>query len=122
MDVNVTMGEGYLNKQPPMITQGIIKTSTVNTPVSLTPFIIPTIPVSSSPTFDNIINQPITSLFSSQSTDPLRSIGDTETVDGGFGGTFVDLEFDPEEKDIKDHMLMLGKKFMILNKKLNSIL
>ncbi|CAI9287135.1 unnamed protein product [Lactuca saligna] len=129
-DVNVTMGEGDSTKQPPMITQGIIETSSVNTLVSVPPFIIPTIPVSSSPTFDHIINQPITSLFSSQSTDPLKSVGDTETDDGGFGGTFDDLEFDPEEEDTPNHMLMFGKhvtagfyqQFKILNKKLNSIL
>lgn len=105
-----------------MITQVIIETSNVNTLVSLPSFIIPTVPISSSPTVTHIINQPITSLFSSQSTDPPKFIDDTDTDDGGFGGTFADLEFDPEEEGIPDHMLMSGKQFKILNKKLNSIL
>ena len=87
-----------------MITQVIIETSNVNTLVSLPSFIIPTVPISSSPTVTHIINQPITSLFSSQSTDPPKFIDDTDTDDGGFGGTFADLEFDPEEEDIPDHM------------------
>ncbi|CAI9276829.1 unnamed protein product [Lactuca saligna] len=99
MNVNVTMGEGDSNKEHPMITQ-----------------------VSSSPTFTHILNQPIISLFSSQSTDPPKSIDDTETDDGGFGSTFDDLEFDQEEEDILDHILMSGRQFKILNKKPNSIL
>ncbi|CAI9285519.1 unnamed protein product [Lactuca saligna] len=90
--------------------------------VPLSPFIIPTILVSSLQTFDQIINQPITLFFSSQSTDPPKSLNDTKIDDGGFGGTFADIEFDPEEEDIPDHMLMSGKQFKILNKKLNYIL
>lgn len=66
--------------------------------VSLSPFIIPTIPVSSSPNFDQIINQPITSLFSSQSNDPPKSFNDTETDDGGFGGTFLILNLIQKKK------------------------
>lgn len=42
--------------------------------------------------------------------------------DGSFGGTFEDLEFDPEEEDIPVHMLMSGKQFKILNKNLNTII
>ena len=60
--------------------------------------------------------------FSSQSTDPPKPLNDDDTDDAGFGGLFVDLEFDPEEEDILDHMLMSGKQLKILNKKLNSIL
>ncbi|CAI9280023.1 unnamed protein product [Lactuca saligna] len=37
-------------------------------------------------------------------------------------GSFDDLKFDLEEEDIPYHMLMSGKKFKILNKKLKSIL
>ncbi|CAI9277037.1 unnamed protein product [Lactuca saligna] len=99
-DVNVTMGEGDLNKEPPVTTQGIIETSTINTLVSLPPFIIYIISISSSLTFGHIIIQPITSLFSSQSTVPPKSINDTDTDDGEFGGTFASIEFDPEEEDI----------------------
>ncbi|CAI9265512.1 unnamed protein product [Lactuca saligna] len=119
--VNVTMGEGESNQEFPMVTKGNIETSTVSTLVSLPPFIIPTHPILSSPTFTQILNQPFTSLFSSQSTDPPKSIDDTNTDDGGFGVTFDALEFNQEE-DIPDHMLMSGKQFRILNKKLNSII
>ncbi|CAI9283580.1 unnamed protein product [Lactuca saligna] len=97
-DVNVTMGERDSNKEHPMITHDIINTITINTLFYLPPFIIPIIPVSSSPTFTHILNKPLTSLFSSQSTNPLKSIDDTETDDGGFGGTFDDLEFDQKKK------------------------
>ncbi|CAI9300328.1 unnamed protein product [Lactuca saligna] len=39
-----------------------------------------------------------------------------------FGGNFENLEFDEEEANIPDHMLMKMKQFKILNTKLNSIL
>ncbi|CAI9281660.1 unnamed protein product [Lactuca saligna] len=105
-----------------MLTQGILETSIVSTLVSLPTFIIPTHPISSSPTFTPILNQPFTSLFSSQSTDPPKSVDDTDNDDGGFRGTFDELQFDPEEEDILDHMFMSGKQFKILNKNLNSII
>ena len=38
------------------------------------------------------------------------------------GGAFEDLEFDDEEKNFPDHMLLSMKQFKILNKKLNSII
>ncbi|CAI9288155.1 unnamed protein product [Lactuca saligna] len=67
-----------------------------------------------SPTFDNILNQPITSLFSSQSTElpgtheeAHHSSDDDESV---FGGTFGDIQFDPEEENIPDNMILTGKK------------
>ncbi|CAI9297906.1 unnamed protein product [Lactuca saligna] len=41
---------------------------------------------------------------------------------GGFGGTFANLEFGHEEESIPDHMLTFGKQFKILDRKLNSIL
>ncbi|CAI9283832.1 unnamed protein product [Lactuca saligna] len=40
----------------------------------------------------------------------------------GFRGTFENLEFDEEETDFPDHMLMTMKQFKILNTKFNSIL
>ncbi|CAI9259888.1 unnamed protein product [Lactuca saligna] len=89
--VNVTMGEGELNKAHPIITQGIIDNTTINTLVSLPPLIILAILVSYSPTFTHILNQPITSLFSSQSTNSPKPINNVEADDGGFGGTFDDL-------------------------------
>ena len=47
---------------------------------------------------------------------------ETEHESEGFGGTFENLEFDEEETDFPDHMLMTMKLFKILNTKLNSIL
>lgn len=89
---------------------------------SLPPFILPIFTVTTSPIFDNILQQPITTLFPSQSTEPSKPHSDDETDEGGFGGTFDDLHFNSEEEDIPDHMLMSGKQFKILNRKLNSIL
>ena len=37
-------------------------------------------------------------------------------------GTFADIEFNLEEENIHDCMLMLVKQFKILNRKLNSLL
>lgn len=36
--------------------------------------------------------------------------------------SFADVQFDHEEDNIPNHMLMSGKKFKILNRKLNSLL
>ena len=36
--------------------------------------------------------------------------------------SFGDLQFDPEQENIPDHMLMSGKQFKILTRKLNSLL
>lgn len=36
--------------------------------------------------------------------------------------SFADIQFDPEEENIPDHMLMSDKQFKILNRKLNSLL
>ena len=98
------------------------KTSIVDTSTSLPPFhsIIST--STHSPTFENIINQPITSPFSSQSTDYKTVHEDDQTKDNEFEGTFVEIEFDLEEENIPDNMLMSWKQFKILNRKLNSLL
>ncbi|CAI9285071.1 unnamed protein product [Lactuca saligna] len=42
--------------------------------------------------------------------------------EGGFGGTFEELEFDDEEENFPDHMIMSMKQFKILIKKLNYII
>ncbi|CAI9294101.1 unnamed protein product [Lactuca saligna] len=52
------------------------------TPTSNIPLTSTTIP----PTFEHIINQPITSVFSSQSTDTPKPTSPTETDHEGFGG------------------------------------
>ncbi|CAI9293852.1 unnamed protein product [Lactuca saligna] len=86
--------------------------------VSVTP--TSTIPLTSttiSLTFEHILNQPIISMFSSQSTDTPKPTSPTETDHEGFGGTFEDLEFHDEEEDFPDHMLMTMKQYKILNQK-----
>ncbi|CAI9263199.1 unnamed protein product [Lactuca saligna] len=83
-----------------------------------------------SPTFQLIMDQPFTTIFSTQSTDPPHPSSptdetmdaDAETDDEGFGGTFEALHFDQAEEDFPDHMLMTMKQFKILNSKLHSIL
>ncbi|CAI9286329.1 unnamed protein product [Lactuca saligna] len=47
---------------------------------------------------------------------------ESENEEGGFGGTFKDLEFDEEEENFLDYMLISMKQFKILNKRLNSII
>ncbi|CAI9290462.1 unnamed protein product [Lactuca saligna] len=129
IDENVTLGEDALHTgdkgKPSDVTPYII----VSLPAQLTP-IIPTTSTTDSPTFENIIKQPITSLFCSQCTNPPTktspiqdsSFMETEHESEGFGGTFENLEFDEEETDFPDHMLMTMKQLKILNTKLNSIL
>ncbi|CAI9284543.1 unnamed protein product [Lactuca saligna] len=81
-----------------------------------------------SPTFQSIMDQPFTTIFSTQSTDPPNSSSpvaetmavDEETDNEGFGGTFEALSFDKAEEDFPDHMLITMKQFKILNSKLNS--
>ncbi|CAI9263591.1 unnamed protein product [Lactuca saligna] len=83
-----------------------------------------------SPTFDNIIKHPFTSLLCSQSTDPPITTSpiqesifiETENEFEGCGGTFENLVFDEDEDDFPDHMLMTMKQFKILNTKLKSII
>ena len=68
------------------------------------------------------MHQPITSLFLSQSTEEPRTVVDDETDDGVFVGSFADIEFNPEEENIPNNMLISRKQFKILNRKLNSLL
>ncbi|CAI9277334.1 unnamed protein product [Lactuca saligna] len=83
-----------------------------------------------SPTFQSIMDQPFTTIFSTQSTDPPNPSSpvdetmatDAGTDNEGFGGTFEALHFYTSEEDFPDHMLMTMKQFKILNSKLNSIL
>ncbi|CAI9261639.1 unnamed protein product [Lactuca saligna] len=61
-----------------------------------------------SPTFQSIMNQPFTTIFSTQSIEPPQSLSpigetmaiDEETDNEGFGGTFEDLSFDKSEEDV----------------------
>lgn len=98
----------------------------MDTYTTLPPFashISTSIPASTiSPTFSNIMNQPITSLFPSQSIEGSKSIPDDNTEDDDVMVSFTDIHFDPGEENIPDHMLMCGKQFKIRNHKLNSLL
>lgn len=69
-----------------------------------------------SPIFEGILQQPITSLFSSQPIENTLNIKEEERV------KFVDLDFNYEEEKVKDHNIMHGKQYNILNLKLNMIL
>ncbi|CAI9261434.1 unnamed protein product [Lactuca saligna] len=90
--------------------------------VSVTPTsAIPLTSTTISPSFEHIINQPITSMFSSQSTDTNKPTSPTKTYHEAFGGTFEDLEFHDEEEDFLDHMLMTMKQYKILNQKVDII-
>ncbi|CAI9290567.1 unnamed protein product [Lactuca saligna] len=82
----------------------------MDTSTLLPPFVSPistSLPASTiSPTFSNIMNQPITSLFPSQSTEGSKSIPDDNTKDDDVMVSFPDIQFDPEEENIPDYMLM----------------
>ncbi|CAI9280965.1 unnamed protein product [Lactuca saligna] len=139
IDINVNMGEGVLTHEAhgistvttssvpiSIILSSTFETTTLDTSPSLPPFVstIPTsLPTSTiSSTFSNIMVQPITSLFSSQSTDGPKSTSDVGQDDDDYMVSFLDIQFDHEEENIPDHKLMFGKVFKILNQNLNSLL
>ncbi|CAI9294298.1 unnamed protein product [Lactuca saligna] len=131
VDTTTNQGEGVTTTESQgtstIIISSSFDTSTIDTTVSLPSFhtsISTTLPQSKqSPTFGNILNQPITSLFPSQSTEGAKPVQEDETTkDGEFMDSFADIEFDQEEENIPDHMLMSRKQFNILNMKLNSLL
>lgn len=124
MDANVTKGDGVSSSQAQGTSDSIIvsftfETTYIDTSTTLPLFhssISTSLPQSTiSPTFQNIINQPITSLFPSQTTEGPTSIPDNTIEDDDVCISFADLQFDPEDEDIPDHMLMSGKQFNILN-------
>ncbi|CAI9269066.1 unnamed protein product [Lactuca saligna] len=108
-DANVNMGEGGSKDAA----QGPI----ILTPTSTIPLTSTTV----SPTFEHILNQPFTSIFPSQSTDTPKPSSPTATNNEGIGGTFEHLEFNEDEEEFPDHMLMTMKQYKILNQKLKSI-
>lgn len=110
-----------------IIVSSSFDTSTIDTTVSLPPFHTPIstkLPQSTtSPTYRNILNQPITSLFPSQSTEGPKSVPQDDTNEGDDEMvSFSDIQFEPEEENIPYHMLISSKQFKILNRKLNSLL
>ncbi|CAI9286231.1 unnamed protein product [Lactuca saligna] len=108
-----------------LVVSSTFDTSTINTSTSLPSFVSTPI-VTHSPTFDYILDQPITSIFCSQSTNPLITYKEvqipTDDDEDVFDGPFADIQFDQEEEDIPNNMLLIGKQFKILNQKLNSLL
>ncbi|CAI9303240.1 unnamed protein product [Lactuca saligna] len=89
IDENVLMGEG-ISYTAAQDNQSLVVSSTFETPlvetiVSLPPFILPTLtkspPSTHSPTFDNIMQQSIASLFPSQSTEGPKIVNDDQADD-----------------------------------------
>ncbi|CAH1448140.1 unnamed protein product [Lactuca virosa] len=108
------------------IISSTIESSTFETFTSLPPLSSPiptSLPVSTiSPTYSTIMREPITTLFSSQSTKVERVVQEKEPNDDDIMVSFYDLQFEPEEDNVPDNMIMSGKQFEILKKKINSLL
>ncbi|CAI9259821.1 unnamed protein product [Lactuca saligna] len=109
-----------------IILSSYIETTLIDTSTSLPPLRtqIPTLLHASTvpPTYNTIMNQPITSIFPSQSTEGDKSIPDDSQDDDDFMVSFADIQFDPEEENIPDHILMSRNRFTILNHKLSYLL
>lgn len=90
IDVNVNKGDGISTS---FAVSSTFKTFGIDTTTSLPPYVAPTsLPISiCSPTFQNILNQPITSLFPLQSTEGPKSIPDTTTEDDDVCVSFADI-------------------------------
>ncbi|CAI9299876.1 unnamed protein product [Lactuca saligna] len=112
-DANVTIDDETLTSSLDTITIPPPPPSSPPPTSTITPTIIPVI----SPTFAGIINEPINSLFFSQSTDQeLLNNEEDELVE------FAELKLDPEEVNVDDNSIMSRKQYKILNFKLNIIL
>ncbi|CAI9286228.1 unnamed protein product [Lactuca saligna] len=139
MDTNFNKGEGVTNLEAQgttstttslipisLILSSTIETSRVDTSTTLPPFHTPissSLPASTiSTTYSNIMNQPVTSLFSSQSTKGETSIPEDDHDADDVMVSFIEIQFDPEEDNIPDQIHMSGKQIKILNHKLNSLL
>ncbi|CAI9284535.1 unnamed protein product [Lactuca saligna] len=98
-----------------------ISTSTIDTssaPPPPTSTIIPTSVPAISPMFQGVMNETISSLFSSQSKEPKAQINEEED---DIMVRFVELGFNLEEENVDDNAIMSAKQFKILNSKLISI-
>ncbi|CAI9279740.1 unnamed protein product [Lactuca saligna] len=91
-DVETTHPQGTSHT----IVSSTFETSTIDTSTTLPPFVSTPIDTHS-PTFDNILDQPITSLFSSQSTKPPVTHEETQTPtdddENFFDDTFDDIQW-----------------------------
>ncbi|CAI9303783.1 unnamed protein product [Lactuca saligna] len=68
------------------------------------------------------MQEPIATLFFSQLTNHEKNITEHEVNEDDAMVSFAELQFNPDEEDILDNFIMSGKKFKILNSKMNSIL
>ncbi|CAH1430022.1 unnamed protein product [Lactuca virosa] len=128
MDTNVNKGEGVSNFEARgttsvatssvlffLISSSTIETTLIDTSTTLPSFHTPiptSLPASTvSPTYTNIMNKPITSLLSSQSTEGEKIIPEEDhvDVDDDVMVSFAEIQFDPEEDNIPNHILMSGK-------------
>ena len=96
------MGEDTLTSDPDTLTVPPAPPPLSPPPTSTIPPI--TLPVVS-PTFTSIINKPIFSLFYSQSTDQEPSTTEEDELI-----EFAELEFDLEEDNVDDNIVMSGKQ------------
>lgn len=105
MNANVNKGDGVFNNiaqgTSTIIISSTLDTLTIDTITSIPPFhtpISPTLPQSTtSPTFHNILNQPITSLIQSQSMEGPKSVTEDDTTEGDDDMvSFANIQFDPE--------------------------
>ena len=62
-----------------------------------------------SPTYTTIMHEPITALSSSQSTEAEIAILDAKPNDDDVIVSFADLQFNPQEDNVPDDMIMPGK-------------
>ncbi|CAI9275729.1 unnamed protein product [Lactuca saligna] len=124
-DSNINMEEGMHNVE--------ITTVTINIETSIIPQPQPTSPppklvapssytTAISLTFVGIMQEPIATLFSSQSTDHEKTITEAEAYEDDVLVSFFELQFNPDEEDIPDYLIMSGKQFKILNIKMKMIL
>ncbi|CAI9286819.1 unnamed protein product [Lactuca saligna] len=68
------------------------------------------------------MHEPIVIIFSSQYTEAEKVVHNVKPNDDDVMVSFVDLQFDYEEENIPDDLIMSGKQFKILNSKINSLL
>ncbi|CAI9299835.1 unnamed protein product [Lactuca saligna] len=122
-DVHVNMGEGRTTIETSTIGTTTFNTTTIPPPTSplASSMIIPISTCGVSPTFFKMMQEAITTLFSSQSTDVDQGVHEEEN-DDDLMVAFANMHFNLQEDDMHDIAIMSGKQFKMLNSKLNSIL
>ncbi|CAI9278260.1 unnamed protein product [Lactuca saligna] len=102
---NVTMGDE--GSKTAMYTSTGLPPAPTSPPQIST--ILPTTTATVSPTFEKVMQVPITTLFSSQSIDTDKIIHEEEANDDDLMVSFADLEFNPNEDDVPNEAIMFGK-------------